>query len=148
MFEAGFTGGGALALADVMLPESRGASSAALAYESRSRPLLRVKDYHRDDVAVQSCIAAAAGIELASVALAHIDNSFIYPGGGDYRGLFHEEDLTAEAIRAARRGRGLDRRRAADRRAGDRTRHRYRSSLQRSLRLPLPRPLQPGEAAA
>ncbi len=57
-----------------------------------------VKNYHRDDVAVQSCIAAAAGIDLASVSLAHIDNSFVYPGGGDYRGLFLEEDLTEEAL--------------------------------------------------
>ncbi|MCB1079668.1 MAG: DUF2779 domain-containing protein, partial [Verrucomicrobiae bacterium] len=57
-----------------------------------------VKDYHREDVAVQSCIADAAGIDLASVVLAHIDNGFVYPGGGDYQGLFHEEDLTDETL--------------------------------------------------
>ena len=41
---------------------------------------------------------AAAGIDLTSVALAHINNEFVYPGDGNYRGLFHEEDLTEEAM--------------------------------------------------
>ncbi|MCB1061797.1 MAG: DUF2779 domain-containing protein [Verrucomicrobiae bacterium] len=96
VFEAGFRGGGGLAFADVMLPEGSLPSPRWHMIEVKSST--SVKDYHRDDVAVQSCIATAAGIELASVALAHIDNTFVYSGDGNYQGLFHEEDLTEEAL--------------------------------------------------
>jgi len=95
VFEAGFRGGGGLAFADVMLPDGSAGLSRWRMIEVKSST--SVKDYHRDDVAVQACIAEAAGIDITSVALAHIDNTFVYPGGGDYRGLFHEEDLTDEA---------------------------------------------------
>jgi hypothetical protein len=57
-----------------------------------------VKDYHRDDVAVQTYIAQSAGVKLKSVALACIDSSWVYPGGGDYQGLLTETDLTDEAM--------------------------------------------------
>lgn len=56
-----------------------------------------VKDYHRDDVAVQAHVLARAGHAPASVAVRVIDNQFIYRGDGDYAGLFKDEDLTAEA---------------------------------------------------
>lgn len=96
VFEAGFRGGGGLAFADVMLPDQSSGSPRWRMIEVKSST--SVKDYHRDDVAVQTHIAKAAGIDIASVALAHIDNTFVYPGGGDYRGLLHEEDLTEEAM--------------------------------------------------
>lgn len=96
IFEAGFRGGGGLALADVMIPESSAGATRWHMIEVKSST--SVKDYHRDDVAVQSCIARAAGIKIASVALAHINNTFVYPGNGNYQGLFHEEDLTEEAL--------------------------------------------------
>ncbi len=57
-----------------------------------------VKDYHRDDIAVQSFIAAEAGVPLASIAVAHINNAFTYFGGGRYEGLFEVVDLTEEAV--------------------------------------------------
>ncbi|MEN8713849.1 MAG: DUF2779 domain-containing protein [Verrucomicrobiales bacterium] len=95
VFEAGFKGGGGLAFADIMLPDPSSGSPRWRMIEVKSST--SVKDYHREDVAVQNCIAAEAGVEIASIALAHIDNQFVYPGGGDYRGLFHEEDLTEEA---------------------------------------------------
>ena len=57
-----------------------------------------VKDYHRDDVAVQAFVAQSAGVELHSIALAHIDSSWTYPGNADYSGLLKENDLTAEAF--------------------------------------------------
>ena len=57
-----------------------------------------VKDYHRDDVAVQAFVAQSAGVALQSVALAHIDSSWTYPGDGDYNGLLKENDLTAEVF--------------------------------------------------
>jgi hypothetical protein len=57
-----------------------------------------VRDYQLDDIAVQSFIAKERGVPLASVSIAHINNSFIYPGGGDYEGLFETVDLTEETI--------------------------------------------------
>jgi len=55
-----------------------------------------VKDYHRDDLAVQTYIATTSGIDLASASIAHVDNSFVYPGGGNYQGFLKEVDLTEE----------------------------------------------------
>jgi hypothetical protein len=55
-----------------------------------------VKDYHRDDIAVQSFIAAEAGVPLASISVAHINSEFTYFGGDHYDGLFKVVDLTEE----------------------------------------------------
>lgn len=96
IFEAGFSAGGALAFADVMLPEQKNGEQVWRMVEVKSST--SVKEYHRDDVAVQSFVARAAGVRLASVAVAHIDSSWVYPGDGDYRGLLKENDLTAEAF--------------------------------------------------
>ena len=38
------------------------------------------------------------GHPLEQIELAHVDNSFVYPGGGDYRGLLHHEDITEGVI--------------------------------------------------
>jgi hypothetical protein len=96
IFEAGFTSGGALAFADVMLPTRRGGKRAWRMVEVKSST--SVKDYHRDDVAIQAFVARSAGVPVASVALAHIDTNWVYPGGEDYQGLLVENDLTAEAF--------------------------------------------------
>lgn len=96
VFEAGFSANGALAFADVMLPEVSDGRLAWHMVEVKSST--SVKDYHRDDVAVQSYVARSAGIPLISVALAHIDSSWTYPGDDDYSGLLKENDLTAEAF--------------------------------------------------
>lgn len=55
-----------------------------------------VKPYHLSDATVQSWVLNRVGVGLASVEIAHIDNSFVYPGGGDYAGLFHHADITRE----------------------------------------------------
>ncbi|MFZ3173386.1 MAG: DUF2779 domain-containing protein [Thiobacillus sp.] len=96
IFEAGFSAGGAIAFADVMLPVQQGSRQVWRMVEVKSSTT--VKDYHRDDVAVQAFVAQSAGVLLASVALAHIDSSWVYPGDEDYRGLLKENDLTAEAF--------------------------------------------------
>lgn len=96
IFEAGFAANGALAFADVMLPEAQDGKRAWRMVEVKSST--KIKDYHRDDVAIQAYVARNAGAPLISVALAHIDNRFIYPGNGDYCGLLKEYDLTAEAF--------------------------------------------------
>ncbi len=96
IFEAGFSAGGALAFADVMLPEQHGGQQVWRMVEVKSST--SVKDYHRDDVAVQAFVARSAGVALQSIALAHIDSSWTYPGNGDYSGLLRENDLTLEAF--------------------------------------------------
>lgn len=57
-----------------------------------------VKDYHRDDLAIQAFVTQSAGVSLRSISLAHIDSSWTYPGNNDYRGLLTEVDLTEEAF--------------------------------------------------
>ncbi len=87
---------GALAYADVMLPDHSDGTLRWRMIEVKSST--SVKAYHQDDIAVQSHIAASSGVRLSSVALAHINNSFVYQGGGDYQGLLQEVDLTKEAL--------------------------------------------------
>ncbi len=96
IFEAGFTANGALAFADVMLPVPKDGGQEWRMIEVKAST--GVKDYHRDDVAIQAFIARKAGVPLESIALAHIDSSWTYPGGGNYRGLLKEADLTDQAF--------------------------------------------------
>lgn len=96
VFEAGSKTDGALAFADVMLPEIEDGQLVWRMVEVKSSA--SVKNYHRDDVAVQTFVAQSSGVKLKSVALAHIDSSWVYPGDHDYRGLLKENDLTAEAF--------------------------------------------------
>lgn len=96
IFEAGFAAEGALAFADVMLPVKQKGKRAWRMIEVKSST--SIKDYHLDDVAIQSFIARKAGVPLASITLAHIDSDWVYQGDGDYDGLFTECDLTSEAF--------------------------------------------------
>lgn len=96
VFEAGFKADGALAFADVMLPEFENGQLVWRMVEVKSST--SVKDYHWDDIAVQAFVAQSAGVKLKSVALAHIDSSWVYPGEQDYRGLLTENELTAETF--------------------------------------------------
>lgn len=97
IFEAGFSAAGALAFADVLLPLHKKAGQRVWRMiEVKSST--SVKDYHRDDAAIQVFVAKSAGVQLESIALAHIDSSWVYPGGGDYKGLLIENDLTTEAF--------------------------------------------------
>jgi hypothetical protein len=96
VFEAGFKANGALAFVDVMLPELENGQLVWKMVEVKSST--SVKEYHRDDIAVQAFVVQSAGVKLKSVALAHIDNSWVYPGNEDYRGLLMENDLTSEAF--------------------------------------------------
>jgi hypothetical protein len=57
-----------------------------------------LKPHYVSDVAIQSWVIQGAGYPLKTAHLAHIDNSFVYPGGGDYHGLFASQDLTEETV--------------------------------------------------
>ena len=92
VFEAGFSAEGALAFADIMLPIRKAGKRAWRMVEVKSST--SVKDYHQDDAAIQSLVARASGVALASIALAHIDSTWVYPGGEEYHGLLLENDLT------------------------------------------------------
>lgn len=96
IFEAAFQAEGALSLADVLLPVASDSGSVWRMIEVKSST--EVKDYHRDDAAVQAFVARKAGVDLAGVALAHINNKWVYPGGGDYSGLLMEEDLSEQSF--------------------------------------------------
>ena len=96
IFEAGFRAEGALALADVMLPVRKGGKLAWRMVEVKSST--SVKDYHRDDAAVQCFVARSSGVPLTGIALAHIDSEWVYPGNEDYNGLLRECDLTDEVF--------------------------------------------------
>ena len=93
IFEAAFTTGDALALADVLLPAGKGHWRMVEVKSSTS-----VKDAQREDLAIQTYITTKAGVKLHSMALAHIDSSWVYPGGDNYAGLLVEEDLTQDTL--------------------------------------------------
>ena len=96
IFEAGFRAEGGLAFADVMLPVKRGAKLAWRMVEVKSST--SVKDYHRDDAAIQTFLAQSSGVSLVGVTLAHIDSSWVYKGDGNCSGLLLENDLTDEVF--------------------------------------------------
>lgn len=96
IFEAGFEADGVRAFADVLLPVTEKGQKKWRMIEVKSSST--VKDYYRNDIAVQAFVAQASGLPLASVALAHIDTSWTYEGDDDYSGLLKENDLTQEAF--------------------------------------------------
>lgn len=95
IFEAGLRMPGAIAFADVMLPDHSGRTLRWHMIEVKSAA--GVKDYYREDIAVQAYVAESAGVVLSSVSLAHVDTSFVYKGDGNYRGLLKEVDFTQSA---------------------------------------------------
>jgi hypothetical protein len=56
----------------------------------------RVKNHHVYDCAIQSWVLRQAGHALASIELAHIDNTFVYRGDDNYHGLLKHVDMTGE----------------------------------------------------
>ncbi|WP_269522420.1 DUF2779 domain-containing protein [Coraliomargarita parva] len=95
IFEAALRMPGALALADVMLPDRSLAELHWRMIEVKSST--GVKDYHLDDASIQTYVAEQSGIRLSQVGIAHINNQFVYQGDGDYKGLLAIEDITQYA---------------------------------------------------
>ena len=92
IFEATFQYDGVLVRVDVLLPD--GNSWRAVEVKSGTS----VKDVHVVDCAIQYWVMRNSGLKLRSIALAHIDNQFVYQGDGDYRGLIIEEDVTERVL--------------------------------------------------
>lgn len=99
LFEAGYAAGGGIAFADVMLPVAGTRPPKWRMVEVKSST--SVKDYHREDAAIQAYVARTAGVPLEGIAVAHIDSEFVYPGDGNYDGLIVEEDLSDETAALA-----------------------------------------------
>lgn len=88
LFEAAFLHAGVLVRADAIRLE---AGQWQLVEVKSST---RVKDYQLRDIAVQAWAIEGAGLPLASINLAHVDNGFVYRGDGDYTGLLAVADVS------------------------------------------------------
>ena len=88
IFEATFQHGGVLVRVDALLPDG-GAWRIVEVKASTS-----VKDEHVFDCAAQRWVFEGSGHELTGIALAHVDNMFVYAGEGDFDGLLIESDET------------------------------------------------------
>lgn len=95
IFEAGFRIHGAMCFADILLPTTVGGGRAWRMIEVKSAA--SVKDYHRDDIAIQTKIAEESGVALTSAELAHLDTSWTYLGNQNYEGIFVTHNLLDEA---------------------------------------------------
>jgi CRISPR/Cas system-associated exonuclease Cas4 (RecB family) len=93
IFEAGFRANGTLSLADILLPVEDDAKHAWRMVEVKSSAAVKV--YHVKDLAIQTAIATQAGVRLTKVSVAHVDNTWTYPGNQQYSGLLKEVDQTA-----------------------------------------------------
>jgi hypothetical protein len=90
IFEATFERDGLLVRADVLQREAGGARLVEV------KSSTSVKPEHVVDCAIQSWVLESTPARPVSVALAHVDNRFVYRGDGDYRGLLVEQDLSDE----------------------------------------------------
>ena len=96
IFEATFKAHDVLVRVDILNPCREG-------YELiEVKSSTSVKNHHRADSAVQTWVLESAGIPIKAIYLCHIDNQFVYPGNGDYRDLFHYEDITEEVRELSR----------------------------------------------
>jgi len=91
IFEATFRHENVLVRADIIIPEPDGWRVVEV------KASTSVKDHHKLDCAIQLWVMRESGLPVTSISLAHINNRFVYAGGGDYDGLLVEHDLSAEA---------------------------------------------------
>jgi hypothetical protein len=84
LYEATFRHAGVLVRADIL--ERRDGRVRMVEVKSATR----LKEHHLPDVAIQAWTIEGAGLPLDVVNVAVIDTDYVYPGGGDYRGLLKE----------------------------------------------------------
>ncbi|NCT66665.1 MAG: DUF2779 domain-containing protein [Rhodanobacteraceae bacterium] len=90
LFEAAFSHRGVRVRVDALERGRRGDTLVEV------KSTASVKDEHLWDCAIQTWVARGAGRAIAKVVLAHVDTAFVYQTPGDYRGLLHRVDITAE----------------------------------------------------
>ena len=88
LFEGTFMHDGVLVMVDVLQRDDDGYRLIEV------KSSTSVKEPYYADCAVQAWVSEGAGLTIHKVELAHINNQFVYGGDGDYRGLFHHENLT------------------------------------------------------
>lgn len=88
IFEATFQYGGVLVRVDALLPDG----DAWRIVEVKAST--SVKEEHLFDCAAQRWVFEGLGHKLNGIALAHVDNTFVYEGEGDFDGLLTEADET------------------------------------------------------
>jgi len=88
IFEATFQYGGVLIRVDALLPDG----DAWRMVEVKAST--SVKDEHVFDCAIQRWVFEGSGHQLTGISLAHVDNTFVYGGDGDYSGLLLESEQT------------------------------------------------------
>jgi hypothetical protein len=92
IYEAAFLHDGVLVYIDMLLREG----DAWRVIEVKSSTSIEGKDQYLKDCATQTWVLEGAGHPLMGVSLAHVDNSFVYLGAGDYRGLLKVVDVTED----------------------------------------------------
>ena len=90
IFEAAFLHNDVLVRTDLLVPEKSGYRLVEV------KSSTSVKDYHLEDITVQTWVMQQAGLEPSRCMVAHIDNSFVYLGGEDYQGLLKEESVDTD----------------------------------------------------
>ncbi|SDB43321.1 protein of unknown function [Desulfonatronum thiosulfatophilum] len=93
IYEATFAHDRILVRSDIVLPAQNGQDGLTVIEVKSST---KVKDYHYQDCAIQYRVLRGIGHEIREMRVAVIDNTFVYPGGGNYAGLLRVEDVTAE----------------------------------------------------
>jgi hypothetical protein len=86
IFEATFQHGGVLVRVDALLPDG----DAWRIVEVKAST--SVKEEHVFDCAAQRWVFEGLGYQLSNITLAHVDNTFVYEGEGDFDGLLTEAD--------------------------------------------------------
>jgi hypothetical protein len=90
IFEATFQYDGVLVRVDALMPDGDGWRIVEV------KASTSVKEEHPFDCAVQSWVFRGMGHRLNGIALAYVDNTFVYQGDGNYQGLLIEEDMQNE----------------------------------------------------
>lgn len=90
IFEATFEYDGVLVRVDALLPDGDAWRIVEVKASTGLEP------HYTFDCAVQRWVFQKAGHQLSRIALAHVDNQFVYAGDGDMTGLLREVDLSEE----------------------------------------------------
>jgi CRISPR/Cas system-associated exonuclease Cas4 (RecB family) len=94
-FEATFEHGGVLIRTDVLEQSATGTRLIEV------KAGAHMKDEYIPDVAIQTWVLEGAGVRVSETALAHVNDQFVYRGGGEYTGLLTEQpigDLVRRAV--------------------------------------------------
>ena len=102
IFEATFAHDGVLIRADVLEREGAGESGEGGWRLAEVKSATGPKDYHLGDLATQLWVMAESGITVSAAAIRHVNRDFVLTREGDYRGLFTDADMFAEASALAR----------------------------------------------